>query len=244
MAKPRRVANPLSPTEAARRGKTQQAVMIPANTTDVALAIKRFVWLSQGTLTELAARLGMNLHYLERVLGAQTRKQTQRLHPSLLNRICEALYVEPEVRAHWHILGARAHGWEIPLEPPDLSKLERDERYTALRRVGCLCCLLNQRRGLLAVPLNGFRQRVEIHHLNEGGQPGSKRRGDRYTVPLCSWHHRGEGNLDGALYGPTWVGGSKPFRAVYGLDDELLAMADEAIGWGQDGGRDFSEDPF
>lgn len=115
----------------------------------------------------------------------------------------------------------------IDAEPEVITRAEFELRCIALHAVGCLCCALNAALGFQRTNLP-----VEIHHLNEGGLHGGKRRGDRYTIPLCTWHHQGKG-FAGTLwslalvYGPSWKGGSKPFRRVYGTDDELLAMADE-----------------
>jgi hypothetical protein len=75
----------------------------------------------------------------------------------------------------------------------------------------------------------------EIHHLNDGGLHGGKRRGDDFTIPLCTWHHRGV-QLPGlsrdamtTIHGPSWAGGSKPFRAFFGSDDSLLSLANKLI---------------
>jgi len=85
----------------------------------------------------------------------------------------------------------------------------------------CVCC---RQRGY------GYKQLVEIHHLLSGG----KRRGHLFTVGLCQWHHRGIppfgwGDAE-ALYelGPSLAKGSKPFRAVFGTDDDLLAAQERA----------------
>ena len=108
---------------------------------------------------------------------------------------------------------------------------ERTARFDALRAIGCVCCWLNERDGLFPT-----LSPVEIHHLNGGGHHGQKRRGDEFTVPLCSFHHRavpvfpGPYRFQARMYGPSWAKGSKPFRAVYGPDDELLALANRLIG--------------
>lgn len=112
---------------------------------------------------------------------------------------------------------------------------ERTARFDALRARGCICCLKNLADDVadggdyLATAMY-----VEIHHLNGGGHHGQKRRGDEYTIALCPWHHRGQGPSKAyrQLYGPSWAKGSKPFRAVYGTDDELLALANRLIGVG------------
>jgi Recombination enhancement, RecA-dependent nuclease len=73
-------------------------------------------------------------------------------------------------------------------------------------------------------------QPIEVHHLLDGG----RRRGHRYTIGLCCWHHRGV-PLDGysksetqSLCGPSLAEGSKLFHSFFGSDDVLLAMQD---GW-------------
>jgi hypothetical protein len=102
------------------------------------------------------------------------------------------------------------------------------DRYERLRAIGCLCCIQNAAGEQYLAPLFP----VEIHHLNGGGHHGQKRRGDLFTIPLCSWHHRGEGPAKEYTehFGPSWAKGSKPFRAEYGTDDELLAAANLMIG--------------
>lgn len=100
------------------------------------------------------------------------------------------------------------------------------KRAESLHMVGRICCRLNHDLGLVPT-----RQHVELHHLNGGGHHGQKRRGDDFTIPLCVWHHRGLGiaKLMTAVHGPSWAKGSKPFRAVYGTDDELLALVNSLI---------------
>jgi hypothetical protein len=108
---------------------------------------------------------------------------------------------------------------------------EKQARFDALRGLGCLCCRMNRYHPDFLACLAP----IEIHHLNGGGHHGQKRRGDEFTIPLCSWHHRGVGGPAKAwtaLYGPSWAKGSKPFRAVYGSDDELLALANRLIAGG------------
>lgn len=100
------------------------------------------------------------------------------------------------------------------------------KRAESLHMVGCICCRLNHDLGLLPSGLH-----VELHHLNGGGHHGQKRRGDDFTIPLCVWHHRGQGVTKAmtAAHGPSWAKGSKPFRAMYGTDDELLALVNSLI---------------
>lgn len=230
---------------AARARWAAAAAEIPRDTLDVRKAVKRHIWSRGLTIDEVCTRIRMNAAHVKRALACARAGEGRwyaELHPPLLNKICDALGLGAHERARLHVLGARAQGWEVETVAYALTPLQRDERYLALRRVGCLCCLLNQRRGLLAVPIDGYSQRITIHHLNEGGKPGGRRRGDRYTVPLCTYHHQGYGRFEAAIYGPAWTDSARVFHTVYPDDDELLAMADELIGW--DGARDSSEDPF
>lgn len=102
------------------------------------------------------------------------------------------------------------------------------DRWEALRVVGCLAC----RKLRFRVP-----QRTEIHHQNAGGHAGQVRLGDRYTVPLCGWHHRrvplaGKNEMQMAMaFGPSLASSSKAFRLQFGTDEVLLAEADKLIGW-------------
>ena len=74
---------------------------------------------------------------------------------------------------------------------------------------------------------------IEIHHLLSG----NKRIGHMATVSLCPWHHRGViyGNAVTAaeaaeMFGPSLAHGSKPFRAKFGTDAELLALQNALLG--------------
>jgi hypothetical protein len=65
--------------------------------------------------------------------------------------------------------------------------LADQRRIDRFRHIGCIACLIEGDK-------RGMRRRntsYDIHHLNEGGKAGQKRRGDAFTIPLCPWHHRG-----------------------------------------------------
>lgn len=116
----------------------------------------------------------------------------------------------------------------MPNTATNRRKAVRVARFEALRRVGCIAC-----RGMAyKVP-----QVIEIHHQNAGGHAGQKRLGDDYTIPPCSWHHRREpmpgrsASYMALLFGPSLAGSSKAFRQTYGTDAELLAKANQLIGW-------------
>lgn len=73
---------------------------------------------------------------------------------------------------------------------------------------------------------------TEADHCNENGHAGKKRRGDRYQIPSCTWHHRGW-TLPGMTrdqmthkYGPSMAHDQKQFRLAYGSDDALVALTE------------------
>ena len=73
----------------------------------------------------------------------------------------------------------------------------------------------------------------DFHHFKSG----NIRRGHRYGVGACVWHHRGippEGFSSAQArdqMGPSLMDGSRLFHETYGSDDELLEIQDELIGW-------------
>lgn len=103
-------------------------------------------------------------------------------------------------------------------------------RDFAIRDLGCTPC-----------SIRGLRVPCEKHHLNEGDQPGRKRRGEQFTVGLCQWHHVGRCHCTGAIRdcdgckercGPSWRHHKREFLDAYGDGDALLALQDLRIaGW-------------
>jgi hypothetical protein len=98
-----------------------------------------------------------------------------------------------------------------------------------MRRIKLLgVCMACRQRGLET-------EMVEIHHLNLDGKAGQKRRGHRFTIGLCSWHHRGvvpqgwaRRDIEIEL-GPPLTD-SRKFRFWFGSDNELLATQDRLLG--------------
>lgn len=95
----------------------------------------------------------------------------------------------------------------------------------AVKQGPCLACLI----------FTGERRHgCDAHHLLSGG----RRIGHLATIGLCAWHHRGmiyEPNPRGFqrmrdALGPSLMDGSKPFRAAYGTDAELLALQKQVLG--------------
>lgn len=110
------------------------------------------------------------------------------------------------------------------------TKREAD-RIVACKEGPCVACMLRHDRwGMSAwrIHIGG-----DYHHLKSG----NIRRGHRYGVCLCKWHHVGH-PIAGMTpqetrhkYGPSLMDGSRLFHAEYGSDDELLEFQDELIGW-------------
>jgi hypothetical protein len=100
-------------------------------------------------------------------------------------------------------------------------------RNELVRSLPCIACQLEGCEQLMP---------TEAHHLNLGGLAGQKRRGDEFTIPLCTWHHRSvppEGMKagDAAYYmGPSLAQNSKLFRLTYRTDDELLELTNQRLG--------------
>lgn len=106
--------------------------------------------------------------------------------------------------------------------------MKADRRDFAIRDLGCTACYMS---GLVGVP-------CEKHHLNEGDQPGRKRRGEAFTVGLCQWHHVGKCSCEGAItdcwackaaHGPSWHHHKREFLTEYGDGDAFLAVQNGRI---------------
>lgn len=108
-----------------------------------------------------------------------------------------------------------------------MNQSEKNERYRALRRIGCIACII-EGNGVWCGP-------PEVHHLNSFGHAGMKRRGDEFTICLGSWHHRGVAprgmtrDVMTHLYGPSLALDSKQFRFSYGRDDDLWATTQSKL---------------
>ena len=90
---------------------------------------------------------------------------------------------------------------------------ETQRRWLRFPDIGCMACRVE-----------GFHNpQTQVHHLNQFGLAGKKRRGDKFSIPLCPFHHQGIGTG----IGPSLAKQSKAFRQKYGSDDELLRWTDE-----------------
>lgn len=109
-------------------------------------------------------------------------------------------------------------------------------RDAAIRDIGCIACHL----------WGAGKTPCEKHHLNAFDMPGGKRRGERFTVGLCSWHHTGRCWHNGfpiergcevckADRGPSWRWHKREFLDTFGDGDTLLAEQGRRIAlWARD----------
>lgn len=91
-------------------------------------------------------------------------------------------------------------------------------RFVAMKYDGCICCHIDG---------NGYAE-PDIHHLKSG----NVRRGHRFTLALCIWHHRAcpVAFLESAKpMGPSLANGSRTFHEHYGSDDYLLSLQNERL---------------
>ena len=104
-----------------------------------------------------------------------------------------------------------------------MSSKPDQKRYDKLRLIGCIAC----RR-------QGRYSQIDVHHLVDKGTRKHSG-GNKATLPLCPWHHRGEtcdGWLCGSMYlifGPSLALHKREFKKRYGTERELLAEVDELI---------------
>lgn len=105
--------------------------------------------------------------------------------------------------------------------------MNAEMRDFAIREIGCICCLIKGR---------GFVPAEKHHLLTTGLHGNGRRRGEQYTIGLCSYHHQGEKAVGtsearrlSVLAGPSY--GDEPvlFREEFGTDAELLELQDRAI---------------
>lgn len=98
-------------------------------------------------------------------------------------------------------------------------------RFDRMGEMGlCMACIQDGTTGW---------QYIERNHILSGG----KRIGHMATYSLCLWHHQAEpkeGMTKKEMYqyfGPSLkYPGSKPFRAAYGSDKELLDLQNALLG--------------
>ncbi|WP_293000056.1 Ref family recombination enhancement nuclease [Nevskia sp.] len=103
---------------------------------------------------------------------------------------------------------------------PDATPAER-ERFRLIKELGCVPCRM---QGLGINP-------GEANHLLSAG----RRRGHRFTVSECPYHHRGAvpaGMGERAAYGvfgPSRAKHPREFESRFGDDETLLKMQDDIL---------------
>lgn len=79
--------------------------------------------------------------------------------------------------------------------------------YTLKAEIGCLACRID----------GNYGNPADLHHPTQNG----RRLGLNIVIPLCPWHHRGQG----MGRGPSLAKNKRKFHDYYGTDEELLAEA-------------------
>jgi hypothetical protein len=93
-----------------------------------------------------------------------------------------------------------------------------------LQDMGCICCAMER------LPV----EPADMHHIVDKGYRKHSG-GNKATLPLCPWHHRGQPR-DGfsedtakLAYGPSLKLHKRQFIQRYGTERELLAEVDRRI---------------
>jgi len=105
-------------------------------------------------------------------------------------------------------------------------------RWTIMREIGCIACLLNHAYGFSTAPISDGNP-LEIQHNLSGGF----RIGHSDTVCLCHFHHQAKRLPDPTLgylvqakmYGPSFGKELRRFRELYGTEAEQLSRQNELI---------------
>jgi hypothetical protein len=100
-----------------------------------------------------------------------------------------------------------------------------EERLKAIHNMPCVACA----QQLMTQP-----NKTEAHHLVDKGTRKHSG-GHMATIPLCSWHHRGEQVYPLTaremlfLYGPSLAKSKKNFVAQFGRERSLLEITDKQL---------------
>lgn len=146
-----------------------------------------------------------------------------RLHPSRLPRRDQAarafhlMGLSAEKAEVWRQQGSRTGGEaeEVQGEGGDMTPAERQERFDALTRIGCICCRV----------FHGVHTAPQIHHLTGlKYRAMGKKADDAHTIPLCVWHHTGGHPSIDSVHHHTAA-----FKRMYGTQEELLDMTNKMI---------------
>ena len=96
-----------------------------------------------------------------------------------------------------------------------MTQKERQSRFDAISRIGCICCRI----------FHGVYTQPQIHHLlGIKYRAMGKKANDEHTIGLCVFHHTGgDKNIESAHGQPL------AFRELYGTQVELLDMQNKLI---------------
>lgn len=108
-------------------------------------------------------------------------------------------------------------------------------RLDAIHELPCICCEMEREFSInkSEAPI-GQPMKTEAHHLVDKGTREASG-GDDATVPLCGWHHRGEGPLQlrpsemVKLHGPSLRLHKRAFISLYGTERKLLELTNEKL---------------
>lgn len=107
-------------------------------------------------------------------------------------------------------------------------------RLAAIHDMACIACVKEAKRDPKRMFPYSQPLPTEAHHLVDKGDR-AKSGGHQATVPLCSWHHRGEPKFDMRPsemrfeYGPSLELDKPAFVKRYGTERELLAEINEKV---------------
>jgi hypothetical protein len=104
--------------------------------------------------------------------------------------------------------------------------VNNDLRDFAIRDIGCIAC-----------QMKGHHTPAEKHHHTSTGRHGSgKRRGEKFTVGLCPYHHRGKAAVGSdtalrwhAIVGPSYADHAREFRDTFGSDAQMLEFQNKLL---------------
>lgn len=85
-------------------------------------------------------------------------------------------------------------------------------RFEAFKQIGCIACWKDGVKG----------EPHEVHHVRQDD--------NQQTLPLCSWHHRGDVTKYGDVFkGPSMAVDKRAFVKRYGTEHELLLYINELV---------------